>query len=454
MKKAEWLRKAVKRKLKERDKGVVDFIWIMRHFFGHLRDWIEEMEDPRHSSYTIYTQSDLVFMGLMKNICSVGSMRQMEDRFNEETCMDTLRLLSGHAGLEEMPHYDTLNTYLSKLSPDCLSELRKRMIVSLLRGKQFYRGRLLGKYWRVILDGTGLYYFKERHCPNCLSETRKKEDGRIEKRYYHKVLEAKLVLGEKLVLSLGTEFIENEREDVPKQDCELNAARRLLSRIKKEYPRLKICLQGDALYTVEPMMKLCRKNGWGYILTQKESRQKTVGEMYDWICKGGGQKGRDRICREKGKGAYVNGVEEPAGKRERMNLYEYEYETEKKGKRQKIKFQWITNIEVTVRNLEELIEAGRGRWKIENEGFNNQKNGQYRISHINSRNSRAMKNHYLLTQIADIVMQLYLCWSPMIREVGQSIKNTSSRLLESFRRHTITKEDVLYIERYTAVYLS
>ena len=163
MKKAEWLRKAVKRKLKERDKGVVDFIWIMRHFFGHLRDWIEEMEDPRHSSYTIYTQSDLVFMGLMKNICSVGSMRQMEDRFNEETCIDTLRLLSGHAGLEEMPHYDTLNTYLSKLSPDCLSELRKRMIVSLLRGKQFYRGRLLGKYWRVILDGTGLYYFKERH---------------------------------------------------------------------------------------------------------------------------------------------------------------------------------------------------------------------------------------------------------------------------------------------------
>lgn len=185
MRKAKWLRKAVKRKLKEKDKGIVDFIWIMRHFFGHLRDWIEEMEDPCHPGYTIYTQSDLVFMGLMKNICSVESMRQMEERFNEETCIDTLRLLSGHAGLEEMPHYDTLNTYLSKLSPGCLSELRKRMIVSLLRGEQFYRGRLLGKYWRVILDGTGLFYFKERHCANCLSETRKKEDGRTEKGHYH-----------------------------------------------------------------------------------------------------------------------------------------------------------------------------------------------------------------------------------------------------------------------------
>lgn len=47
------------------------------------------------------------------------------------------------------------------------------------------------------------------------------------------------------------------------------------------------------------------------------------------------------------------------------------------------------------------------------------------------------------TQIADKVMQLYLCWSPMIRAAGQGIKNTSSRLLESFRRYTIIKEYVL-----------
>lgn len=452
-KRQDWMRKAVKRKMKERDKGIVDFVWIMRHFFGHLREWIEEMADPRHPSYTSYTQSDLIFMGLMKNVCSIESMRRMDEAFNEETCIDTLRLLSGDTRLEEMPHYDTLNIYLSKLSPDCLSELRKRMISSLLRGKQFYHSRLLGRYWRVILDGTGLFYFKERHCPNCLSETRKGEDGRVVKRYYHKVLEAKLVLGEKLVLSLGTEFIENEKEDVPKQDCELNAAKRLLARIKKEYPRLRICLQGDALYAAEPMMRLCRENSWSYIFTQKETRQKTVGETYEWICAGGGQTRKEGICGEKGTGAYIDHIEETAGKKETMNVYEYRYEQEKEGKKVTVSFQWITDIEVTSRNLEEMIIAGRGRWKIENEGFNNQKNGQYRISHINSRDSNAMKNHYLLTQIADIVMQLYLSWSPMVREAGQSIKDTSSRLLESFRRHTMTEEDVLYIERYTTVYL-
>ena len=116
-------------------------------------------------------------------------------------------------------------------------------------------------------------------------------------------------------------------------------------------------------------------------------------------------------------------------------------------------FQWITDLEVTKRNLEELVEAGRGRWKIENEGFNNQKNGIYRIEHLNSRNRTAMKNHYLLTQIADLIMQLYLAWSPLVREIQQSIKSTSSRLLESFRRQTVTEEDVLYTKRYTCIYL-
>lgn len=100
-----------------------------------------------------------------------------------------------------------------------------------------------------------------------------------------------------------------------------------------------------------------------------------------------------------------------------------------------------------------MVSAGRSRWKIENEGFNNQKNGIYRIEHLNSRNSNAMKNHYLLTQIADILMQLYLASNKLIRQIKQSIKNTSSRLLESFRRQTVTDEDVFYILQYTTVHL-
>lgn len=186
---------------------------VTHHFFHSLREWILEMDDPRNQSYITYTQADLGYMAILKNICSQYSMREMEENFNKETCIDTLRLMSGNRNLNEMPHYDTLNYYLEKLSPECLAGLRKKMVTSLIRSKQFNRGRLLGKYWRIIFDGTGLFYFKEKHCANCLCTTRTTEDGKNVKMYYHKVLEAKIVLSDNVIISLGTEFIENESEN-------------------------------------------------------------------------------------------------------------------------------------------------------------------------------------------------------------------------------------------------
>ena len=63
------------------------------------------------------------------------------------------------------------------------------------------------------------------------------------------------------------------------------------------------------------------------------------------------------------------------------------------------------------------------------------------------------KNIKEMTQIADMIMQIYLAWNPFVRELGQSIKNISSWLLESFRRQTVTDEDVSYIKGYTTIYL-
>lgn len=445
-----WLRKADKRKIKEQDKGIVDFAKIVKHYFKNLREWINEMLDPRHQSYIIYTQADLVILGILKNICSIKSMHQMEEKFNETVCIHNLKVLSGNKSLEEMPHYDTLNYYLEQLSPDCLDKLRGKMIKSLIRSKTFNTARIAGGYWRVILDGTGLFHFKERHCENCLKTVKVNESGNKRIDYYHKVLEAKLVLNDKIIISLGTEFIENENEDVTKQDCEQNAAKRLLAKIKKQYPRLKICILGDALYAAESIMKICSKNRWIYILNLKDGNQKNISKDYEYI-KAAEENAYYKVNHklEQGKSCFVNHVEEVTGKTEIFNVYEYYYT-----KKQEIhRFVWITNIELKKRNLEEMVSAGRSRWKIENEGFNNQKNGIYQIEHLNSRNSNAMKNHYLLTQIADILMQLYLVSNKLIRRIKQSIKNTSSRLLESFRRQTVTDEDVSYILQYTTMHL-
>ena len=451
-KRNEWVMKALKREKKLNDRGIADFAQVQRHFFRDLNDWIGRMTDPRAPQYTTYTQQDLVWLGLLKNVCGVESMRGMNENFNEYASISTLSFLSGDGRLEELPDFTTLNNYLERLSPSCLSDVRREMVKSLIRSKAFLKNRIPGKYWPVVLDGTGLFHFKEKHCNNCLVRTVTDEEGKKHKTYYHKVLEAKLILSDSIVISLGTEFIENESEDVEKQDCENAAAKRLLERIKKEYPRLCICVQGDGLYGVEPLMKQCSGYGWKYLFTLKEGTQRNITKDYRDL-EEDMRHVKEGICAEKGRGGFYNGVEEITGKQETFNVVEYGYEKTENGETKHVSFLWVTNIKVTERNLEALANAGRKRWKIENEGFNNQKNGIYKIEHLNSRDTNAMKNHYLLTQIADILMQLYLACNKLVKEIGQSIKNTSSRLLESFRRQPITDEDVCHISRYTTVHL-
>ena len=125
-----------------------------------------------------------------------------------------------------------------------------------------------------------MYYVKEKHCDSYLVSVYTDKEGKKKKRYYHKVLEAKLVLSKKIVISIDTEFIENESENVLKQDCETNAAKRLLKRLKKDYPRMPICIQADNLYETEPMMKLCRENRFEYLFTHKKGHQKELDESY------------------------------------------------------------------------------------------------------------------------------------------------------------------------------
>lgn len=131
------------------------------------------------------------------------------------------------------------------------------MIKEMLKKRCFKDYRIEGKYWGVIFDGTGLYSFDEKHCEHCLKRTyTNKETGESKTVYMHHVLEAKLVVGE-MVLSIGTEFIENENEEVEKQDCEIKAFHRLTEKLKKTYPRLPICVLGDSLYACESVFKCC-----------------------------------------------------------------------------------------------------------------------------------------------------------------------------------------------------
>src|SRR5262249_39583353 len=98
--------------------------------------------------------------------------------------------------------------------------------------------------------------------------------------YLHHVLEAKLLGPAGVVVSLGSEFIENadaqqvqsRGAEAVKQDCELKAMHRLLPRLKQDYPQLSFVLSVDNLYACGAVFALVQQLGWSLVVTFKEGR--------------------------------------------------------------------------------------------------------------------------------------------------------------------------------------
>lgn len=391
------------------------------------------VKDNRHQSYIEYGTDILLFSVIMKNITSLESMNQMTVEFNKDECINNVAKTLGYEELDELPHYDTINNFLKRLEPIEIEKIRDYMIKELFKKRCLEKYRLLDRYWTIAVHATGLASFPEKHCDNCLKrEYKNKDTGEIEKTiYFHHVLEAKLVVGN-MVFSIDTEFIENEGKVYEKQDCEIKAFKRLAERLKKRYKRLPICILGDSLYAVEPIFQICKKNNWKYIFTFKEGRTKSIWEEFQEL--------KEFEENEVNGCTWVNTIDY---KDSLVNVVEaklLEKEEEKN-------FSYITDLGINKNNVEKIVAAGRSRWKIENEGFNNQKNIKNNIEHLCSLDYNAMKNHYLLVQIADILRQLFEQGYELIRCLKAGIKEISSRLLESFRGEFITIEDINKINK-------
>jgi len=371
-------------------------------------------------------------------------MREMTKEFNTNETIKNLQMIFDKAKINEVPHYVTVNAALKKLDSSALEKIRKDMIKEIIRRKTFNGERLLGKKWKIIFDATYLYSFGQRHCEHCLTQTFNAGKDDEHTVYSHKVLEAKIVFSKDIVVSIGTEFVENEGEDVTKQDSELKAFKRLSKKVKKDFPRLPICMLADSLYAAKPVMDICKEYNWDYLIRFKDGSIPTLAKEFDALLSisDNGEKSKNIN--------YINAIDY---KKTKVNVFTFETTTEsKEGVETKTKFKWITNIEVTGKNLDELADTGRDRWKIENEGFNTQKNLRYNITHANSLNYNAMKNHYLITQIADIILQLYTASNQIIKILKKSIKKISSDLLKWLTTTILSKDDIFYYQKRTTIH--
>lgn len=412
---------------------------IRKKFCRSLFDDFAGTTDPRHPSYIDYSNKVMLATMYYKGIAGIESMQGMTYEFNREPVVRNLYGFMGEEAAEYLPHGVTLNEYFERLDPSELQKVLQKQVYGLLRRKTFYDARLKGK-WLVIVDGTQQYSGSICLNDRCLERRCNKGTEKETVNYHSDVLEAKIVLGEKLIVSIASEFIENNGEDAEnqkgmseeerKQDCETKAFKRLAQKLKQAFPRLPIILLADSLYASEPVMEICRANGWEYIIRYKTGSIPSITEEYENIPE------KERS----GNAEFVNDIDYNGKAVNMLRFHEVRIE---KGEEVCVEFQWLTNIRITVKNAGKIVAAGRKRWKIENEGFNRQKHWQGEVlTHACSWDANAMKNHYLMQQISDMVKQLYEWFSLKQKGINKKQKNISPELLESFGWPITETEDI------------
>jgi hypothetical protein len=181
---------------------------------------------------------------------------------------------------------------------------------------------------------------------------------------------------EKTVIPLAPEPI-LKQDGTRKNDCERNAAKRLLESLRREHPHLKIIIVEDALSANAPHINLIKKLNMRYIISVKPDDHAYLFEFINAV-KMQEKEERDRdgtIHRYRWhNGAPLNDSNADL----EINFLEYE-EISPKGKRQY--FTWITDIPLMPSTVRLVMQGGRARWKIENETFNTLKNQGYHFEH-------------------------------------------------------------------------
>ena len=390
-----------------------EVIIIIKQYFPELLDKFEGLTDLRNQSYVIYKMKVIFIVRLLALMCEIKSMHELTREFNTDEAIENIAQICG-LKLEEIPHCDTINDVFKNVKIDEIEKIRKYMITRMIRSKMLEKYKIRGQYYHIVVDGTGLATSRKKYNKNCLVKNKTDKNGNEYQEYSTYVLEAKLVIRD-MVFSIGSEFVENEDENVDKQDCETKAFKRLAKKIKKEYPKLRILISGDALYASKPVIDICKENRWKYIIRFKEGSIPTLYREFETIVKTDNE---SKVANYE----YVTGLDYQENK---INIIKYT--EDKKG----TEFVYMTDLSITNKNIEETIYIGRKRWKIENEGFNIQKNGTFDIGHLYSKDSTAIKVHYLMIQIAHIIRQLLEKGIKEIKELKLKLKEISQNIKQA-----------------------
>ena len=242
-------------------------------------------------------------------------------------------------------------------------------------------------------------------------------------------------------LSLATEWLRNQNGRFDKQDCEQQAFKRLSAKVKAAFPRLAIVVTADGLYCSGPIFKLIRAYGWKFIFTFKDDCLKNLWKTIDSATAIHKENVVKKDDSDKWLLESITYLNELSYQSEKLGFVEYRlyYRNEQPLARHV----HLTNLSINQDNAIEISKQGRMRWKIENQGFNTQKNQGYALEHKYARkNFSAMQNYYLLMQIGHLINQLV-----------EKLTNFQQELNESTRTLKSLVEDVVTVLKNSVISL-
>jgi Transposase DDE domain len=280
-------------------------------------------------------------------------------------------------GIERVPCDTHMREILDPVAPELLRPLFQSVFQQLQHGKALEAMTFLDGHYLLALDGTGYFSSQTIHCTSCLQKVHR--NGSIT--YSHQMLGAALIHPDiREVIPLMPEPIV-KHDGASKNDCERNAAKRFIAKLRQDHPHLKFIVTEDSLSSNAPHIETLHDHDLHYILGVKEGDHALLFQQVQAAEHAGRVTYYERHDRAAGlvhRFRFVNDVPLNASRADvRVNFIEY-WES---GQDRVQHFSWVTDLRVSTRNVYKLMRGGRARWKIENETFNTLKNQGYNFEH-------------------------------------------------------------------------
>ena len=338
-----------------------------------LCPFFEELDDKRDFSQS-YALDDCLKAAFSIFSLKAPSMYQFRKMAQVEE-----HNLSTVFRLGPIPSDNGLRKVLDSVDANQLRQGFARLGEHLLSCQQLKRAYQTWQDYHVVsVDGVEHFCSKKVSCPHCL--TRKHRDGTQSN--YHCMLSAALLHPQQAaVFPLDHEPIIRADGQV-KNDCERNAAHRLLDHFQTTHNQLKTIFVMDALYACGPVIRrLEQVDHWRYVIGIKEAGNAHLFAQFDHSNDAGKANWVD-VEDDKGQRwevAYLNNLELNATASDvNVNML---HAKGKDARGRQLVFSFATNIRLTKKNVGQLLAVGRSRWKIENETFNTLKNQGYNFKH-------------------------------------------------------------------------